>query len=153
MSDTIVHHVTLSLAQGFEFVASFDDLPGSPVIRVDEPRPLGGGRGPNATALVAAAAGNCLAASLLMCLQKSRASVGGMKASVSAHVGRNEAGRLRISHIDVELESELGENDLAKLERCSGLFEDFCVVTQSLRKGVPVNVTLKRRAALAPAAR
>ena len=94
---------------------------------------------------MAAAAGNCLAASLLFCLQKSRASVGGMKANVAAHVGRNEAGRMRISHIDVELESELGDADLEKLERCSGLFEDFCVVTQSLRSGVPLNVTLTRR--------
>jgi uncharacterized OsmC-like protein len=68
-----------------------------------------------------------------------------MKAHVAAHVGRNDAGRTRISHIDVELESEIGDGDLEKLERCSGLFEDFCVVTQSLRKGVPVNVTLKRR--------
>jgi len=146
MSTTTIHHVTLSLAQGFEFVASFDDLPGRPQVVLDEPTPLGESHGPNAAALVAAAAGNCLAASLLFCLQKSRASVGGMKANVAAHVGRNEAGRMRISHIDVELESELGDADLEKLERCSGLFEDFCVVTQSLRSGVPVNVTLKRRA-------
>ena len=145
MSEHIVHHVTLSLAQGFEFVASFDDLPERPEVCLDEPKPLGESKGPNAAALLAAAAGNCLAASLLLCLQKSRASVGGMHAKVAAHVGRNEMGRLRISHIDVELEPELGEDDLARFERCSGLFEDFCVVTQSLRTGVPVNVTLKHR--------
>lgn len=145
MSDTTVHHVTLTLAQGFEFVASFDDLPEHPQVVLDEPAPLGESHGPNAAALLAAAAGNCLAASLLFCLQKSRASVGAMKARVAAHVGRNEAGRLRISHIDVELESGLGDDDLARLERCSAVFEDFCVVTQSLRRGVPVNVTLTHR--------
>lgn len=153
MSEHTVHHVTLSLAQGFEFVASFDDLPDSPTVLLDEPKPLGESKGPNAAALLAAAAGNCLAASLLFCLQKSRASVGAMKARVSAHVGRNEAGRLRISHINVELEPELGDDDLARLERCSGLFEDFCVVTQSLRQGVPVNVTLTHRRDAAPASR
>ncbi len=153
MSEHTVHHVTLSLTQGFEFVASFDDLPGSPTVLLDEPTPLGESKGPNAAALLAAAAGNCLAASLLFCLQKSRASVGTMKARVSAHVGRNEDGRLRIAHIDVELEPGLGEDDLARLERCSGLFEDFCVVTQSLRKGVPVNVTLKHRKDVVPGSR
>jgi uncharacterized OsmC-like protein len=149
MPDTTVHHVTLSLKRGFEFEASFDDLPGCPQILLDEPQPLGESKGPNAAALVAVAAGNCLAASLLFCLRKSRASVGAMKVHVAAHVGRNEAERLRISHIDVELESDLGDDDLAKLERCSELFEDFCVVTQSLRKGLPVNVSLKHRKAAA----
>jgi len=145
MADHPVHHVTLSLSQGFEFEATFEDLPDRPTIRFDEPAPLGQGHGPNAAALVAAAAGNCLAASLLFCLQKSRASVGGLRARVAAHVDRNEAGRLRITHINVELEPDLQGDDLAKLERCSALFEDFCVVTQSLRQGVPVNVTLKHR--------
>jgi organic hydroperoxide reductase OsmC/OhrA len=151
MSEHPVHHVTLSLDRKFEFVARFEDLPGQPTVRLDEPAPLGESRGPNAAALVAAAAGNCLAASLLFCLQKSRASIGGMTARVAAHVGRNDDGRLRISHIDVDLEPELEGDDLAKLERCSALFEDFCVVTQSLRKGVPVNVTLTHRKEPAPA--
>lgn len=145
MADHPVHHVTLSLDRGFEFVATFDDLPGSISVRLDEPAPLGESHGPHAAALVAAAAGNCLAASLLFCLRKSRASVGALKAKVAAHVDRNDEGRMRISRIDVELEPDLEGDDLAKLERCSALFEDFCVVTQSLRSGVPVNVTLKPR--------
>ena len=153
MSETTVHHVTLTLTQGLEFRASFDDLPNSPQMILDEPAPLGESHGPNAAALLAAAAGNCLAASLLFCLRKSRASVGGMKVKVAAHVGRNESGRLRISHIDVELESDLGDDDLAMLERCSGTFEDFCIVTQSLRRGVPVNVTLRHRKDLPTSAR
>jgi len=145
MTDHPVHHVTLDLTGGFEFAATFDDVPERPSFRLDEPAPLGAGHGPSATALLAAATGNCLAASLLFCLQKSRASVSGLKARVAAHVGRNEDGRLRISHINVELEPDLRGDDLARLERCSALFEDFCIVTQSLRKGVPVNVTLKPR--------
>ena len=145
MSEHPVHHVTLSLDRKFEFTARFDDLPGQPTVHLDEPAPLGDSQGPNAAMLVAAAAGNCLAASLLFCLRKSRASVGGMTARVAAHIGRNDDGRLRISHIDVDLEPDLEGEDLARLERCSALFEDFCVVTQSLRKGVPVNVTLTHR--------
>jgi organic hydroperoxide reductase OsmC/OhrA len=151
MADHPVHHVTLDLTDGFEFVATFDDVPERPTFRLDEPAPLGAGHGPNAAALLAAATGNCLASSLLFCLQKSRASVGGLKAQVSAHITRNDDGRLRISHINVELEPDLQGDDLARLERCSALFEDFCIVTQSLRKGVPVNVTLKPRRETVPA--
>jgi len=145
MAESPVHHVTLTLSKGFEFVVTFDDLPEYPPIQLDEPAPLGEGHGPNAAALVAAAAGNCLAASLLFCLRKSRASVGALRARVAARVDRNDEGRLRISRIDVELEPDLDAEDLAKLERCSALFEEFCVVTQSLRAGVPVNVALKPR--------
>jgi len=36
----------------------------------------------------------------------------------------------------------VGEEDVARLERCASLFEDFCVVTESVRKGIPVNVSV-----------
>ena len=52
-----VHHVRVSLARGYEFVASFEDLPDGGPILLDEPPPLGGGRGPNAAALVGTAVG------------------------------------------------------------------------------------------------
>jgi hypothetical protein len=32
-----------------------------------------------------------------------------------------------------------------RLTRCEGLFEDFCIVTESLRRGIPVAVTVKTR--------
>lgn len=145
MSDTHVYRATLTLTDGFAFSVRFDSLPEPVAITADEPPPLGEGRGPNAAALVAAAAANCLAASLLFCLRKSRVAVTGLSARVAAHVARNEAGRLRLSHLDVELEPGIGPDDRAKLDRCAQIFEDFCVVTASLRRGVPVNVTLTPR--------
>ncbi len=143
MSDTSVYRASLTLTHGFEFVARFESLTEPVEVCLDEPPPLGGGRGPNAVALVAAAAANCLAASLLFCLRKARVSVSSLSARVTAHVARNEAGRLRLARLEVELEPGLAAEDLARLERCTQLFEDFCVVTESLRRGVPVNVTVK----------
>jgi organic hydroperoxide reductase OsmC/OhrA len=142
-TDDIVHHVTVSLSSGYRFVVSFDDLPGDQGLAVDEPAPLGEGKLPNAAALLAAAVGNCLAASLLHCLKRSRAQVQDLTARVSMTLTRNDVGRYRIAGIDVELSPALAGHDAGRLGRCEDLFEDFCIVTQSVRAGIPVNVTVK----------
>jgi organic hydroperoxide reductase OsmC/OhrA len=141
MSET--HTVTLKFEEGYRCQATFESVPGAPQIVLDEPPPLGGAGGPNALDLLAAAIGNCLAASLLFCLKKSRADVGGLSARVTTHSGRNDAGRLRISHVDVEISPAVAPADAARFERCAGLFEDFCTVTASIRGGVQVNVSVK----------
>ena len=142
MAEHMVYHVTVSQAREYEFVATFPDLAGAQPLLLDEPAPLGDSRGPNAVALLAAAVGNCLAASLLHCLRRSRADAGKITAQVSAHVERTSTGRLRISQIDVALSPEIGAADAARLVRCEDLFEDFCTVTASVRQGIPVNVTV-----------
>ena len=139
------HHVILTLVRGYEFIAEFPDIPGSPPILLDEPQPLSGNRAPNAAALLGAAVGDCLAASLTFGLRKSRATVEGMTANVVTHVTRSEAGRLLISGIDVELVAELAGDAATSVDRCESLLEDFCIVTESVRHGVPVSVSVKAR--------
>jgi uncharacterized OsmC-like protein len=141
------HHAMLTLIRDYEFVAEFPDSPGSSATLLDEPEPLGGNRGPNAAAILGAAVGNCLAASLTFCLRKSRTAVEGMTAQVVTHVRRNEAGKFRISAIDVELTSHVDDADRGRLDRCEALFEDFCIVTESVRHGIPVNVSVKHGSA------
>jgi uncharacterized OsmC-like protein len=142
MSDTS-YRVTLTLAHDFEYVAQFDSVPGAAPAILDEPKPLGSGVGPNATSLLAAAIGNCLAASLQFCLRKSHAHVEHLQAHVTAHVTRNEAGRFRISGIDVRLNPDVSQEDVNRLKRCEDLFEDFCIVTESVRHGIPVTVEVR----------
>jgi uncharacterized OsmC-like protein len=142
MSAETTHHVTVRLARDFEFVAEFNDVPGAPQVMFDEPKPLGGGRAPNAAAMLGAAVGNCLSASLAFCLRKARIELLDMTADVVTHVVRNEKGRFRISGIDVALTPTLGRTE-APLGRCEDLFEDFCTVTASVRHGIPVRVSLK----------
>jgi uncharacterized OsmC-like protein len=139
------HHVTVRLSHGFEFIAEFNDVPDAPPLLLDEPNPLGGNRAPNAAALLGAAVGNCLAASLTFCLRRAGVDVAGLTASVTTHVARNERGRHRITGIDVELDPVLGNN--ARVAGCEGLFEDFCTVTASVQHGIPVRVSLKSQAA------
>ena len=143
MSEERTYHVTLRLARAYEFVAQFNDVANSPSMLLDEPEPLGGGRGPSAASVLGAAVGNCLAASLAFCLRKSHANVAELTARVSTHLARNEKGRFRISGIDVALVPALSDADRARLVRCEQLFEDFCVVTESVRRGIPVNVSVE----------
>jgi organic hydroperoxide reductase OsmC/OhrA len=121
---------------------SFDDVAPAQHLVTDEAPPLGGGEGPNPAALLGAAAATCLASSLLFCLRKSRATVDGVTARARIHLRRNAAGRLRVSALDVELSPEVAPNDINRLERCEGLFEDFCTVTESIRQGIPVSVSV-----------
>ena len=134
--------MTVRLARDFEFVAEFNDVPGPPSVMFDEPPPLGGGRAPNAAAVLGAAVGNCLAASLAFCLRRAHVDVVHLNANVTTHVVRNEKGRFRIGSIDVELVPELGKID-AGIGRCEELFEDFCTVTASVRKGIPIHVHVR----------
>lgn len=148
MSGSVAHRVHIVRRRDFEFDVRFEAVPATPALTVDEPAPLGRGAGPNAADLLAAAVGNCLSASLLMCLQKSRADVRSLSATVTARIERNDKGRLRIAGIDVEITPELGAGDAAKLARCRGLFEEFCTVTASIRQGIPVEVRLTQPASM-----
>lgn len=131
--------ITLRLEDGFRMAADFG-LPGVPELMMDEPPPLGGGQGPNPARLLATALGNCLSASLLFCLHKSRVQVDGLSTRVRGAMVRNERGRWRISTLTVSIHTDVPAEDQAKLARCVELFEDFCVVGGSIRDGITIDV-------------
>lgn len=134
--------VELEQRSGYEFVVRFDQ-PREFELLLDEPPPLGGGRGPNAARLVAAAVANCLSASLAFCLRgKFKQDPGPLRAMASARIEKNENGRLRITGIDVVLSLAEKKGALPYQERCLEQFEDFCIVTQSVRRGIPVSVSV-----------
>jgi uncharacterized OsmC-like protein len=136
--------LTMKQVENFEFEVIFDwqQMPG---LTVDEPEPIGRGKGPNASRLLGAAVGNCLSASLLFCLQKSRVEVAGIETRVQGALRRNDAGRLRIGGLEVEITLDTAAADARKVERCLSLFEDFCIVTASVRQGIDVAVTVVDR--------
>ncbi|HSP13998.1 MAG TPA: OsmC family protein [Thermoanaerobaculia bacterium] len=127
---------------GFQFTVSFGE--GYAPLTVDEPPPLGAGAGPDAARLLAASIGNCLSASLLLCLQKSRAGVPDMRTNVDLTIDRNDRGRLRVVRGRVRIELD-GDTDPAKLQRCGSMFEDYCIVTASVRQAFPIEVLVVDR--------
>jgi organic hydroperoxide reductase OsmC/OhrA len=132
---------TLELEQidNYEFRVRFD-WPEAAELALDEPPPLGRGAGPNAARLIAAAVANCFSSSLLFCMRKFRQSPGTLHASVTGTLARNERGRMRLGRFDVEIRLADVASDIKHFDRCLAQFEDFCVVTESVRNGIPVGV-------------
>jgi len=143
-ADTKTASAHVQLVDGYRFDATFPDVPGAPHMTLDEAPPLGTAQGPTPAGLLAAAIGGCLSASLTLCMNKSHLEPDAVNAHVEAHIGRNEAGRLRITGIDVRLTPCFAGGDATRFERCKSLYEDFCIVTESVRQGIPVNVSMAR---------
>lgn len=123
----------------YAFRVSFGDTGLAPLL-TDEPAPLGQSRGPNPARLLLAAVANCLAASLLFALRKQRNAPGPIRARIDAVPVRNESGRWRIPSAKVTLHLPGHDADYRHLDRVLAQFEDFCVVTQSVREGIHVEV-------------
>ena len=134
--------ITLDQVQDYEFRVKFDKESMAELL-TDEPPPLGQDAGPSPSRLLGAAIGNCLASSLLFCARKARVNLGPVHAEVKLELLRNENRRLRIGRVVVTIDPNLAEADRANAARCLGLFEDFCTVTQSVRDGLDIQVTVK----------
>ena len=139
--DAVAH---VQLVDGYRFTATFPSVAGAQPITLDEAPPLGEGAGPTPAGLLAAAIGGCLSASLTLCLNKAHLEPDAVNAHVIAHIARNAEGRLRIEGVDVDLTPCFAGTDEGRFERCKALYEDFCIVTESVRRGIPVHVHLAR---------
>lgn len=141
-SESPTFSLSLEQLRGYEFRVRFD-WPEAADLLLDEPLPLGAQRGPNAARLIAAAVANCLSASLVFCLRdKFRQELGPVTARATGRLERNERGRFRIAGIEVAISLAEAAGGLEHLERCMGQFEDFCIVTESIRHGIPVSVRI-----------
>jgi len=135
--------ITLEQVKDYAFTVTFDDE-SLPHITIDEPTPIGTGEGPSSSTLLATAVGHCLSASLLFCLQKSRIPLKHVSTKVHATLERNETGKWRVQGLRVNIKADpVNEVDRERIRRCVEIFEDFCVVTQSVRKGIDVQVAVQ----------
>lgn len=137
--------VEMEHLEGYEFKISFD-LDDVEDLLADEPAPLGASKGPNPSRLLTAAAANCLSASLLFCITKNEPPSGSMRTSAICTIGRNDKGRMRINRMDVQLTIDAKLEQAVRAKRCLDLFEDFCVVTASLRDGFDIDVEVVNQA-------
>ncbi|HUS56789.1 MAG TPA: OsmC family protein [Thermoplasmata archaeon] len=133
-------HTHLKQVEKYRFETSFDEWDGKVVM--DEPAPLGESKGPNAAMMISSAVGHCLCASLVFCAGKAHGEFEGVSADVETTLMRNDRGRWRIEGIKVDIKAVVDDENQKKTERCKELFEDFCIVTSSVRQGIKVDVDL-----------
>jgi len=138
MSNSPSPSVSLIQQRDFQFETRFGE--GIAPLLADEPPPLGQGQGPSPEQLLAAAVGNCLAASLLFSLRKYKQQPEPISAEVRSETGRNAENRLRIVALHAVLRLGQPAAALQHLDRALASFEDFCTVTQSVRAGIDVSV-------------
>lgn len=133
--------IRVEQTEGYEFKVKFD-WDDTQDLLMDEPAPLGEQQGPNASRLLAAAVANCLSASLLFCLKKNDSTQESISAEVTCILARNEQKRLRIGALEVAISLDTEIFDETRLKRCLQMFEDFCVVSASVRQGIPIAVNV-----------
>lgn len=141
MSDVQQFSFSLEQQEDFAFLVRFDN--NLQPLLTDESAPLGKDEGPDPARLLAAGVANCLSASLLFALRKFKNNPGPLVTTVTAHMVRNEDKRLRVGHMDVVIQIGSPADCLDQLQRVLDSFEDFCIVTQSVRSGFPVAVTVR----------
>jgi uncharacterized OsmC-like protein len=141
MTDTPEIRIRLEQESAYGFRVNFEgtDLD---ALHTDEPAPLGAGAGPNPSALLLSGIANCLSASLLFALRKFRNDPGPIRAEIVARRERNAEGRWRIPRAEVEIRLSDKAADLEHFDRVLAQFEQFCIVTQSVREGVEVAVRI-----------
>lgn len=125
----------------YAFRISFEGT-GLDALHTDESAPLGEGTGPNPTHLLLAGVANCLSASLLFALRKFRNAPGPIRTEIVARKARNVAGRWRIPRAEVAIHLSDTAAGLEHFDRVLGQFEEFCIVTQSVREGMQVDVRI-----------
>jgi organic hydroperoxide reductase OsmC/OhrA len=137
MSDDL--SIELRHQADYRFALDFDHGR-SPGVVTDLAPPLGANAGPDPEKLLASAVATCLSSSLLFALKKYGNEAPPIRTTATAVLARNESKRMRVGRIDVVIDLGVPAAALKMLERTLATFEEFCVVTQSVRQGIPVNL-------------
>lgn len=136
--------VNLTHKRNYQFLsqASEDGRPhGEPYVS-DEPDPVGDNAGPSTPALLATALGHCLSAALMEALRHSHVDVLGCDTEATAVVKPNPEGLPRVEHVEVTVRPRLAERH-PRINRCADIFESYCTVTSSVKKGIEVRVQVE----------
>ena len=136
-------HAHLRRMDGYKYDITFDELP-NVKLTSDEPAPVGKADGVTAAMLLSSAVGHCLTSSFLFCLEKSRVKAKDLSTDVELIMERNQKGRWRVKEIKVRMKPLVDSIDAEKLERCKGFFQDFCIVSASVREGIRIDVEVEK---------
>ncbi|UCD02024.1 MAG: OsmC family protein [Promethearchaeota archaeon] len=100
--------------------------------------------GPSPAKLLGLSLLGCLAASFEFCLRKRDFSIKDLDGTAEVIIARNEKGFWRVKKIDIDIIPLVDDPKMRKrADQCKKFFEQFCIISESLRKGFEVNINLK----------
>ncbi|MCJ2067137.1 OsmC family protein [Methylobacterium sp. J-088] len=136
---------TIRITQVDAYVFTVDFGAALPALVTDEAPPIGGGTGPFPEQILISGVANCLCASLVFALGKFRQDARGVVAEAQCRMDRNAEGRLRIAGIDVRIGLGAVAAEMPRIDRVLEQFERFCTVSESVKDGIPVSVSVTDR--------
>ncbi len=140
MEEITTFDINIRHMENMKFEVSFDHEDMGTLVTDETPDIGGENAGPTPGRLLAASTLNCLMASLLFCINKKRVELKSFTGEIRGRVERVD-GRWRVTGMDAVLRPEV--EDPEKLQQCLRIFEDYCIVTESVRKGIDVDVRVE----------
>jgi uncharacterized OsmC-like protein len=121
-------------------------------LKLDEPESFhGADTGPSSAEYLGTSIGGCLGTSFAYCAQHVDLAIKAIKVTVDVELHHEEGetsggkGPLRIAGIKADMAVTLQNDDDADvLELCIESFKKYCVVTQSVMRGIPVDVKITK---------
>ncbi len=99
--------------------------------------------GPNPSRLLGLAVLGCLSASFEFCLKKRNFPLEDLEATAEVTLSRTQKGFWRVKKIDCNIIPKISDPDaLKRANQCLKMFEQYCIVTESVRRGIDVNVNV-----------
>ncbi len=122
-------------------------------LQLDEPEAFhGADTGPSSAEYLGTAIGGCLGTSFAYCAQHVDLAIEALKVTVDVelhHEGGDASGGkgpLRIAGIKADMAVTLKDGEDADvLDLCIESFKKYCVVTQSVMRGIPVDVKITKK--------
>lgn len=116
-------------------------------LNVDEPISFHGTDfGPSAVEYLLIGIGGCLGTTFIYCLQKNNIELEAFEVVVDgklSHTGPKM--RLRLVNVDVDLNFTPKEaSSDVEINRCMKEFTEYCIVTNSIANGLPININTKK---------
>lgn len=117
-------------------------------ITVDEPKQFhGDDRGPSSLEFLCVGIGGCMGTSLVYCLKRFKATFSELQVNAAAeihHVPPNRMLRVTALHVDFRITPDPATQDnIDNINECYEHFAKYCVVTQSVKQGIPFDIKLK----------
>ncbi|MFX1327006.1 MAG: OsmC family protein [Promethearchaeota archaeon] len=100
--------------------------------------------GPSPAKLLALSILGCLSASLEFCLQKKNLSLLDLEGKAEVTIARNDKMLWRIKKIDIDIIPRVNNPKMRKrIDQCRKFFEQYCIISESIREGIELNVNLE----------